>query len=78
MNRVEVLRDLYVWAYERSTQEYLAIKQNLAELDPLRLACRDLIRRAIRDVVLHPDRDPLIRIQYAVAQTVPAQERLEV
>lgn len=23
MTRVELLRDLYVWAYERSTQEYL-------------------------------------------------------
>ena len=29
MNRVELLRDLYVWAYERSTQEYLAIKLNM-------------------------------------------------
>ena len=38
MTRVELLRDLYVCAYERSTQEYLAIKQDLAEPDPLRLA----------------------------------------
>lgn len=37
LTRVELLRDLYVWAYERSTQEYLAIKQNLAEPDPMRL-----------------------------------------
>jgi len=27
MTRVELLRDFYVWAYERSTQEYLVIKQ---------------------------------------------------
>ena len=30
MTRVELLRDLFIWAYERSTQEYLAIKQDLA------------------------------------------------
>jgi fido (protein-threonine AMPylation protein) len=34
LTRVELLRDLYVWAYERSTQEYLALKQNLAEPAP--------------------------------------------
>ena len=26
MMRIELLRDLYVWAYERSTREYIAIK----------------------------------------------------
>ncbi|MDP2783323.1 MAG: Fic family protein, partial [Sulfurimicrobium sp.] len=41
LTRVELLRDLYVWAYERSTQEYLATKQDLAEPDPVRLAYRD-------------------------------------
>ncbi|MEY2342129.1 hypothetical protein AB4090_08485 [Acidithiobacillus sp. IBUN Pt1247-S3] len=28
--RVALLCDLYVWAYERSTQEYLAIKRDLS------------------------------------------------
>jgi Fic family protein len=48
MARVELLRDLYVWAYERSTQEYLAIKQDLAEPDPLRLAWRDFIKQTLQ------------------------------
>ena len=34
MTRVELLRDLFVWAYERSTQEYQAIQQDLAETRP--------------------------------------------
>ncbi len=57
MTRVELLRDLYVWAYERSTQEYLAIRQNLAEPDPMRLAWRDLIKQTIRKVVTQPEVD---------------------
>lgn len=77
MTRVELLRDLYVWAYERSTQEYLAIKQNLAEPDPLRLAWRDLIKRTIRDIVLHPDLEPLACIQRAVSE-VPEREQADV
>lgn len=78
MTRVELLRDLYVWAYERSTQEYLAIKQDLAEPDPLRLAWRDFIKQTLREVVTHPELDPLSCIQRAVAERVPAEARPDV
>jgi hypothetical protein len=78
MTRVELLRDLYVWAYERSTQEYLAIKQDLAEPDPLRLAWRDLIKQTIRDVVSAPERDPLSSIQRAVAERVTQDAQTDV
>jgi hypothetical protein len=78
MTRVELLRDLYVWAYERSTQEYLAIKQDLAEPDPLRLAWRDFIKKTLHEVVTHPDLDPLFCIQQAVMKHVPEQERVSV
>lgn len=74
MTRVELLRDLYVWAYERSTQEYLAIKQDLAEPDPLRLAWRDVIKQTIREVITHPELEPLSRIQQTVAERVPKAE----
>jgi Fic family protein len=78
MTRVELLRDLYVWAYERSTQEYLAIKQDLAEPDPLRLAWRDLIKQAIRDVVMQPNQDALTVIRRAVMARVPEADRANV
>jgi hypothetical protein len=78
MARVELLRDLYIWAYERSTQEYQAIKQDLAEPDPLRLAWRELIKQTIREVVLHPKLDPLACIQKSVAQHIPQQEQMDV
>lgn len=78
MTRVELLRDLYVWAYERSTQEYLAIKQDLAEPDPLRLAWRDFIKQTIREVILQPQVDPLASIAQSVAQRIPEQEQAEV
>lgn len=59
LTRIELLRDLYLWAYERSTQEYLAIKQDLAEPDPLRLAWREVIKQSVRKVVRQPEREPL-------------------
>lgn len=75
MTRVELLRDLYVWAYERSTQEYLAIRQNLVEPDPLRLAWRDLIKQTVRDIILHPEREALACIVRAVGEQVSVDER---
>lgn len=75
MTRVELLRDLYVWAYERSTQEYLVIQQELAEPDPLRLAWRDLIKQSIRDVVLNPDEEPMSIIEQAVSDIVVVDEK---
>lgn len=68
MTRVELLRDLYVWAYERSAQEYLAIQQNMAEPDPLRLAWREFIKNTIHAVVTHPESEPLTVIQQAAAE----------
>jgi Fic family protein len=78
MTRVELLRDVYVWAYERSTQEYLAIKQELAEPDPLRLAWRDFIKKTIHHIVTHPEQDPLTTIEQAVHQHIPEQEQSDV
>lgn len=78
MTRVELLRDLYVWSYGRSAQDYLAVQQNLAEPDPLRLAWRELIRNTLREVVTHPERDPLDGIRQAVARQVPVHKQTDV
>ncbi|AMC36060.1 hypothetical protein [Janthinobacterium sp. B9-8] len=75
MTQVELLRHLYVWAYERSTQEYLAIKQNLVEPDPIRLAWRDVIRAAIRGVVRQPDVDAFLVIQQIALEKVAEDSR---
>lgn len=78
LTRVELLRDLFVWAYERSTQEYLAIKQDLAEPDPLRLAYRDVIKQTVQAVVLHPGEDAMARIAHTLAGRVPEPDRAAV
>jgi len=75
LTRVELLRDLNVWAYERSTQEYLALKQNLAEPAHLRLAWRDLIKSTICEIILHAENEPLAHIRRTVARHVPEHEQ---
>lgn len=75
LTRIELMRDLYLWAYERSTHEYLAVKQDLAEPDPLRLTWRDFIKETIHTVVTQPDLEPLSIIQESVAKRIPEGER---
>ena len=74
LTRVELLRDLFVWAYERSTQEYQTIRKELAQPDPIRLAYRDLIKQTVRDIVRQPQADVLQSMDQAV-QVVPVAER---
>ena len=47
LNRTELLRDVFIWAYERSADRYAAVRQSLGEPDPFRLRHR----AALRDVV---------------------------
>lgn len=69
-----MLRDLFVWAYERSTQEYTAIRQTLAEPDPLRLTYRTLIKDAVRAVVQQPQADAIAVVEAALAAEVPPDQ----
>ncbi len=78
MTRVELLRDMFVWAYERSTQEYLAIKQNLVAPDPLRLKYRDTLKAVVREVVLRGEKDTVGQIRTLVAAQVSEADRDEV
>ena len=74
LTRTELLRDLYVWAYERSAHEYLAVKQDLVEPDPVRLTYREFIRDAVYGVVTALPRDTVGWIDTRMAQ-VRAEHR---
>lgn len=75
MGRVELLRDLFIWAYERSTQEYVAIRPNLAEPDPLRLTYRTFIKDTVRTVVLQPQADAQTVVDATLPADLPEAER---
>jgi len=66
MNRVELLRDLYLWAYERSTKEYLAVKQALVKPDLQRLEYRKITKQIVKDVVLKYEVSSLEVIKTAI------------
>lgn len=51
LNNVDLLRDLFVWAYERSCQRYLAITQTMVAPDPLKIKYRETLIEAVQAVV---------------------------
>ncbi len=51
LNRVDLLKDVFIWSYERSAARYAAVRQSLGEPDPFRLKHREALRRVISEVV---------------------------
>jgi hypothetical protein len=51
LNRVELLIDIFVWAYERSSLLYTSTRKTLGEPDPFRLKHRDLIMETMGAIV---------------------------
>lgn len=51
LNRTALLRDVFMWAYERSCQRYVALKDSLPEPDPLRLRNREALIEVVGELV---------------------------
>jgi hypothetical protein len=51
LNRIELLSDLFEWAYERSCALYSVARRTLGEPDPFRLQYRHEIKEAVGEVV---------------------------
>jgi Fic family protein len=77
LNRVDLLRDVFVWAYERSCARYSAVRQSLGEPDPFRLHYRTLILETVADIVRAKMNrtETVARIKRLAAERVPEQDR---
>lgn len=51
LNRIELLRDVFVWAYERSCLRYSITRKELGEPDPFRLRYRNAITENVSLIV---------------------------
>jgi hypothetical protein len=46
-----LLKDVFIWAYERSAARYAAVRQSLGEPDPFRFKYGAALRQIVSDVV---------------------------
>ncbi len=75
MNRIELLRDLFVWAYERSAREYVAVRKSLTDPDPLRLRYRQQLREIVGDIVRTRRPDVLPALERFASEQIEAEDR---
>lgn len=74
LNRVELLRDVFIWAYERSSRRYKTVRDSLPEPDPFRLKYRTALIEVVGEVVrrrLPPTIDTVNELSRAL---VPAND----
>lgn len=77
MNRIELLKEVFIWAYERSTHRYTEIQQLLGAPDPFRLKYRAEIYALIKMVIVDKLSKTLAikRIREKADQNIPAAEQ---
>lgn len=51
LNQIALLRDVFVWTYERSCHRYLAITQTMIEPDPLKIRYREALIEVVQFLV---------------------------
>ena len=77
LNRVELLRDVFVWAYERSCSRYSAVRQSLGEPDPFRVRYRALITDIVVEIVrsVMDKKAAGAYVKLRAAENVPQEDR---
>ncbi len=77
LNKIELLRDVFVWAYERSCKRYSAVRQSLGEPDPFRLHYRPLVAEIIVEVILRSMDKKIAAafIKQRATEEVPAEDQ---
>lgn len=74
MQRVELLRDVFLWAYERSCRRYMVIRDTTAEPDPVRLRHREALIAIVAEIVRGQQRPGEAAVRRVAASLVPAED----
>ncbi|WP_371228888.1 Fic family protein [Roseovarius sp. 2305UL8-3] len=77
LNEIALLKDVFLWAYERSAAQYAAVRQSLGEPDPFRLKYRAELRDAVGHIIRSKigRREVAEEISRLSAKSVRAEDR---
>lgn len=73
--QIELLRDVFVWAYERSCQQYLAIRQELVPPDTFRLRYRKELSETVKAILLQQQPPNMETVMAAVPSSVVEEDQ---
>ena len=74
IGRVDLLRDVFTWAYERSCERFKAIAATLPEPDPFRLKFRSELIEAVGEIVRTSKATTFGAVKQMAANLVPAED----
>jgi len=77
LNKIDLLRDVFIWAYERSCMRYATTRKAMGEPDPFLLQYRNAIKQAVGEVVrgcLNKEQ-AVSSIRQKADQFIPEQDR---
>lgn len=76
LNRIALLKDVYMWAYQRSANHYAALRQSVSEPDPFRIQYKDAIQSVVGHIVLERlTQSAAAKFIDASSAAVPATDR---
>ena len=75
LNRVELLRDVFIWAYERSCQQYVAVQQHLVPPDTFRLRYRLQLSTVVATLIRTGKLAEVGNVNLVMPNTVPEEDR---
>ncbi len=78
LNNVSLLRDVFIWAYERSCTLYSVTLQNIGEPDPFRMRYRNMIFDMVSNIVREclGKKEAIALIKQKASQVIYAEDQL--
>lgn len=74
LNRVDLLRDVFLWAYERSSRRYKVVRESIGEPDTFRLRYRSEIAEVLRNIIQSGAAPRESTVREAAEACVPAAD----
>jgi fido (protein-threonine AMPylation protein) len=72
--RIELMRDVFVWAYERSCRRYKTVRDSIPEPDHFRLRYRDALITTIGEVIRRKLKPTPVEVTSIAAALVPPED----
>ena len=74
LNQMELLRDVFIWAYERSCQQYVAVQQHLVPPDTFRLRYRLQLSTTVASIIRACKPADVRNVSLLMPETVPEED----
>jgi len=74
---VELLLDVFVWAYERSCHRYVVVRDSVAEPDVFRMKYRNVLADVVGEIVRDRKQPTEDEIRARAAQVVEARDLMK-